>query len=300
MGSTVNRPRPGSHPVRRRSKHARSHNGAPGAGRVLARYTDMAGAAHEIVCIAGAQDSRLLVDRSTLDGQPTARLIAHLAAEESEQAASSISRDYLTAAQPRRHCRAVNVSDLNVVPAQEYPRPAERAPILRDRDGSSYRLQPVKDGGRVEMLRWCRLDAHGNPEATIALRALIGRLESYEPARSITWHAINQSTGNPDCSVCVLRAEFDRLNCARTILNRGLREAVQAAVASGALSMSEIAARCGRAKSSHGGDTSWLARRTGQMPETSGTRPTPWIHSDVLALIARQGLGVSPHEVELG
>jgi hypothetical protein len=28
-------------------------------------------------------------------------------------------------------------------------------------------------------------------------------------------------------------------------------------------------------------------------------RPTPWVHSDVLALIARDGLGISPREVEL-
>jgi len=27
--------------------------------------------------------------------------------------------------------------------------------------------------------------------------------------------------------------------------------------------------------------------------------PTPWVHSDVLALIARRGLGLSPREVEV-
>ncbi|MEA2356627.1 MAG: hypothetical protein QOD61_2756, partial [Solirubrobacteraceae bacterium] len=26
----------------------------------------------------------------------------------------------------------------------------------------------------------------------------------------------------------------------------------------------------------------------------------PWVHTDVLALIARNGLGLAPHEVELG
>jgi hypothetical protein len=29
-------------------------------------------------------------------------------------------------------------------------------------------------------------------------------------------------------------------------------------------------------------------------------KPTPWGHSDVLALIARNGLGVAPRDVELG
>ena len=34
-------------------------------------------------------------------------------------------------------------------------------------------------------------------------------------------------------------------------------------------------------------------------PESGKDTPTPWVRSDVLALIARRGLGVSPHEVEL-
>jgi hypothetical protein len=45
---------------------------------------------------------------------------------------------------------------------------------------------------------------------------------------------------------------------------------------------------------------SWLARRIGQTPEAGAAEPTPWISSDVLALIARDGLGLSPREVELG
>jgi hypothetical protein len=38
----------------------------------------------------------------------------------------------------------------------------------------------------------------------------------------------------------------------------------------------------------------------GILPESSTSRLTPWVHSDVLGLIARNGLGISPHEVELG
>ena len=67
--------------------------------------------------------------------------------------------------------------------------------------------------------------------------------------------------------------------------------------------MSEIAIRCGRIKRDRrgnvSGETSWLARRIGLLPEGGGDEPTPWVHSDVLALIARDGLGVSPREVEL-
>ena len=67
--------------------------------------------------------------------------------------------------------------------------------------------------------------------------------------------------------------------------------------------MSEIATRCGRTKrDSRGnlsGETSWLARRLGLLPEGGQTTPTPWVHSDVLGLIARRGLGIAPREVEL-
>jgi hypothetical protein len=67
--------------------------------------------------------------------------------------------------------------------------------------------------------------------------------------------------------------------------------------------MSEIALRCGRIKrDKHGnqsGDTSWLARRIGQLSDAGKTTPTRWVHSDTLALIARDGLGISPREVEV-
>ncbi len=88
------------------------------------------------------------------------------------------------------------------------------------------------------------------------------------------------------------------------VLNRKLRQAVLVAIERQGLSMSEIALRCGRvkrdSKGNMSGETSWLARRVGILPESGTTRPTPWVHSDVLALIARNGLGISPREVELG
>jgi len=87
------------------------------------------------------------------------------------------------------------------------------------------------------------------------------------------------------------------------VLNRGLREAVQRKVARGELSMSQIAIRCGRIKhdkkGKQSGETSWLARRIGQLRESGMDRPTPWVHTDVLALIARAGLGIAPREIEL-
>jgi hypothetical protein len=79
---------------------------------------------------------------------------------------------------------------------------------------------------------------------------------------------------------------------------------VLAAVEERGVSMSEIAIRCGRVKrdanGTASGETSWLARRIGMLPEGGKSAPTPWVSSAVLALIAREGLGLSPREVELG
>jgi hypothetical protein len=109
-----------------------------------------------------------------------------------------------------------------------------------------------------------------------------------------------------DASVAttVLRGELERLRDSPVVLNRKLRQTVLAAVERQGLSMSEIAIRCGRvkrdSKGAASGETSWLARRVGILPESGASNPTPWVHTDVLALIARNGLGISPREVELG
>ena len=98
-------------------------------------------------------------------------------------------------------------------------------------------------------------------------------------------------------------AKLERLRESPIVLNRKLRQAVLATVEQNGLSMSEIAVRCGRvkrdSKGNASGETSWLARRVGILPESGARHPTPWVHSDVLALIARNGLGISPREVKL-
>jgi hypothetical protein len=105
-------------------------------------------------------------------------------------------------------------------------------------------------------------------------------------------------------SVKTVRLELERVDCSPLVLNRGLREAALAVVQWQGLSMSKIAMRCGRIKyDSRGrpsGETSWLARRLGIIASSSDSGPTPWVHSDVLGLIAREGLRISPREVELG
>ena len=127
-------------------------------------------------------------------------------------------------------------------------------------------------------------------------------LETYEPVISLSERAIAAHQADPDVSVAALAGELRRLSESPIVLNRGLREAVQAAVQNGT-SMSEVAIRCGRVKrdsrGTESGETSWLARRIGMLPGAGESEPTPWVHTDVLALIAREGLGVAPREVEL-
>ena len=137
----------------------------------------------------------------------------------------------------------------------------------------------------------------------LSTREVIALLESYEPVRTLTRAVVKANRQEPDISVSVLRGEVKRICASRIILNRRLRETVLKVAQSEGLSLSEIAMRCGRVKyDSRGnvsGETSWLSRRLGLAPEGGETSPTPWVHSDVLALIARRGLGISPREVEL-
>jgi hypothetical protein len=135
----------------------------------------------------------------------------------------------------------------------------------------------------------------------VTLRTVVGALEAYEPARALTRIAVARPPDRAGSGI--LDRELRALERSPLVLNRALREAVHQRVRSGELSLSCVAARCGRAKRRATGlrigDTTWLQRRLGALPEAGRSRPTPWIHTDVLALIARQGLGVEPREVEL-
>ena len=158
----------------------------------------------------------------------------------------------------------------------------------------------------IPELRWCRsgdTPTHSEPEP-VSVREAIAALDAYEPIRAQTRAAIRRGIGDETISVATLRAELARVEDSPIVLNRALREAVLAAIEREALSMSEIAIRCGRVKrdaaGNASGETSWLARRLGLLPEGGRDTPTRWIHTDVLALIARDGLGASPREVEAG
>ena len=143
---------------------------------------------------------------------------------------------------------------------------------------------------------------HSPTGEPVSVREAIGDLERYEPSARSRRRLSARGRRDDSISTAVLRAELSRVRESPIVLNRGLREAVLAAVEREGLSLSEIAMRCGRLKrdaaGNCSGETSWLARRLGLMPEGGREQPTPWVHSDVLALIARDGLGLSPREVE--
>jgi hypothetical protein len=279
--------------------------------RVLDRYLNTSSVTRELVAVPGAACSVLIVDRdaATLtDG----RLVAHLGADEPLSNQALICARYLEDRRGR-WCRPVQHADLEANPIEESRLVAPDAseldlapgePALSDARGCSYTLGVVAAQASIPQLRWCRSPACGGQMEILTLRDVVGALESYEPVMSATATAIGSHRPDPEVSVVVLAAELQRMQATRIVLNRALREAVLRAVREQGLSMSEIAMRCGRAKRDargmRSGETSWLGRRLGLLPESGARNPTPWVHSEVLGLIARKGLGISPREVELG
>ncbi len=266
------------------------------------------GEPREILSVPSAEGSTLVIDRLART-HADARLVAHLAADEPPENARVVAEMYL-ADESRGRCRPVTAQDLELSPlAGSRPtaeQPSASQASLLDADGHSYRIREVSTGDAFPALRWSRSRHPGCDEDfdVLTLRDVIARLEDYEPARTLTAEALTSHREDPHVSTSPLQCELDRVTTSPIVLNRGLREVVQRKVARGELSMSEIALRCGRVKRDRrgnlSGETSWLARRIGQLPEGGEEQPTPWIHSDVLALVVRQGLGASPHEIEIG
>jgi hypothetical protein len=278
----------------------------------LARYTDSQGRPRELVDQQGSAGSVLVLDRD-LATHGDERLVAHLAADEPPENAAIVARHYLDD-EPGKRCRFRRPTheDSTCAPFAEddaiglEPPVPPYAEAMMDPIGCSYRLGLVETGMSIPELRWCRHRCEPSDDAPepVSMRDVVARLQSYEPVRTLSLQALAAHLGDGEVSTAVLRSELRRLQESPIVLNRGLREVTLAMIDRQALSMSEIAIRCGRvkhdSKGNTSGETSWLARRLGLLPEGGQSAPTPWVHSDVLALIARSGLGVSPREVELG
>jgi len=287
-----------------------SPTAAPESPRTrLGCYTDPCGRSRELRARPGYGGSTLVVDCDA-ELEERCHLVAHLGPDEPFENAALVARRYLEDERDVRcRCRLLTPEDVRALPFAEAERgrgeaAAEALGEPSDRRGWAYRLDLLDTGMSIPELRWRRHPwrAPGGTARTLSLREAIGRLESYEPIRTLTQRALARHGGEGAVSTTTLRAELERVQNSPIVLNRRLREVTLAVVGSERLSMSEIAMRCGRVKrdprGNVSGETSWLARRLGLLPEGGQTRPTPWIHSDVLALIARRGLGVSPREVE--
>jgi hypothetical protein len=314
MSPVASPPSPGHPQLGRHISHARPrcrkvvHPRRPrgfGDVRRLDSYVDDEGRLRELVVLPGHEGSVLVLDRDAVT-LCERRLVAHLAADEPYENAELVCRHYLQDTHGR-WCRGVRPEDLETEPLalSQYEEHDDLQPqhsCVVDRDGNAYRLGLLQGKRSTLQMRWCRCSAQADDcswEQT-NLRDVIAALESYEPMRTLTEQAVSRYSD--DSSVTRLRGELDRLCASPVVLNRGLREVLNAIDQRGT-SMSEIALRCGIVKRDRrgniSGETSWLARRIGIMPEGGRTAITPWIHSDVLGAIARKGLGISPREVEL-
>ncbi len=304
-------------PFLRRKPHARScplplhpshHEEIPTSIR-LASYRDEQGHARDLLALPGHGGSVLVLDRDAVT-LCDRRLVAHLAADEPRGNAELVCNHYLQDVKGR-WCRRMRPEDLRISPLT---READRVrhdiingqgALVAGRDGNLYRLSPVRGERCIPQIRWCRTSAESDDRCwqQTSLREVIGAVESYEPMRELTEQAIALHDKDRGISVTRMRAELERLDGSPVVLNRRLREAVLDAVDRGGTSMSEIALRCGVVKRDRrgkvSGETSWLARRIGIMPEGGEKAITPWIHSEVLGSIARKGLRISPREVEL-
>jgi hypothetical protein len=297
-----------------RRGHTGDERGGRGGPRSLARYLDWRGSTREVLAERGCAGSVLVIDRDASGAD--VRLVAHLAADEPPENAALVCRCYVQEARGARpRCRRLTPADLEAAPFGDdqeaeleaeldaLPVAADARPV--DRLGCCYRLEPLVTGMSIPELRWRRHPPRPGAgfARIVSVRDAIARLESYEPVRTLTRRALTRHHGDSEVSMTVLRVELRRLQLSPIVLNRRVREVVLETAEREGLSMSEIAIRCGRIKrdrsGNESGETSWLARRLGLLPEGGRSAPTPWIHSDVLALIARRGLGISPREVEL-
>lgn len=267
-----------------------------GDRRTLLRYV-RDDRTREIVELARDAGCTLVVDREAF-GHGDVRLLAELAPDEPAGSAELIARMYR---ETPRACRRLDADDdpgdaaLGTPATADPVDPVDVGRRLDGPDGVCYRIARLpRDPSRE--LRWVAR-APGATARACTVRDVVGALEAYEPVLAMTEAAI----ADPELKTKKLDVELEALKRSRTVLNRGLREAVVAAVARGE-SYSDIAIRCNRLRRERqkvvSGETSWLKRRVGLSPEAGSSRPTPWVRTDVFALIAREGLGRAPRELE--
>jgi len=263
-----------------------------------------------VVALQGPAGSIIVVDR--LAGTNVdARVVARIAVDEDPGNEQLVATMYLED-ENRGRCRELTDDDLSFSPkegdgdadeADDGDAPEYSSGVVDD-EGVRYSIRELNGGenGAARELRWARLNDSDAWEA-VTLRDAIAHFENYRPFMAMTAAAVAANTNDPAIGVSKLHSELRRQEDSPIVLNRGIRAAVLRAVKEQEVSLSEIAARCGRRHSGcdgvSSGDTTWLQRRIGIKKEAGSDAPTMWVHTDVLALIARDGLGLAPHEVEV-
>lgn len=195
----------------RRSRSDRGH----GHRRPLARYAQSDGLTREIVLLRAAEGSRLLIDRLAM-GLGDGRLLAHLDADEPDENAQIVCRMYL--ADSDRGCRRIREQDF--APALPHESSARCEAVereLRDGAGRVYRIRVLAHPRR--RLRWTRLREGDGPDriSVVSLRDVVGALQDYEPARTMTIRAI--AACRREISTDALRRELDGLSRSPVVLN---------------------------------------------------------------------------------
>ncbi len=235
------------------------------------------------------------------------RVLARIAPEEPPGNAQLVADLYLADTR-RGRSRPLTLADLEgSAPAS---RPSQRdahveLPTPRSRQiwvVSSIRANT--DAGEFPQLRWMELaETPGESFGPVTLREVIGALERYEPAIAMTRSAIDAQPPGGAVSTATLRAELHRMQAQRDRAEpwtarsgrprAGLRDVAQRDRACAAGARNATAAETSAARRAGSPGASAVC------PESGKPTPTPWVHTSTLALIAREGLRVSPREVEL-
>lgn len=145
-------------------------------------------------------------------------------------------------------------------------------------------------------MRW--LLVGGGP---VCLREVLGSVEAYEPARTMTRLYVNGYVAGR-FGMKFLREELIRLESSPWVLNVRMREKL--VELSKRMSWSEMAMRCGARKVSKdghvSGDTTWLRRRCGladELEARTGKRVTrKWVSIKFIKRVA-VGLGIDEDEL---
>jgi len=205
---------------------------------LLGHYKDQIGRTRCIVAIPDAGGGTLVIDREI--GTTDARLVGRIDPDEPCGNVQLLARLYLADVDRRGRCRPVTDDDLLAVGEEiaESAVPWDRP--LEDGLGEILRLRVVPVEGTIPAVRSVRVSGEGR--AVVSLRDVVGHLENYEPALTMTAGAIRHRE-HMHVSTVAVRLELRRMHSSSIVLNRRLREHVQRVVATGELSMSEIAMR---------------------------------------------------------